>query len=219
MGGPREARTGEQEESMRKHLSWMFAAALAAGGCAATKAAPKESAPPAPPTEAEQAAEMAAWMKYMTPGEEHLRMAADSGEWTSAGKFWMAPGTEPMEATGKAVFSMILGGRYQKMEYSSSFMGMEMEGLGITGFDNATKEYTSAWMDSMGTGTFITRGKYVDKNRMEFTGEMVDPMGDRMHCREVMVSARDTMVMEMFITHPKYGGEFKMMELTFTRVK
>lgn len=204
---------------MKLGLGAFLALGLAVAGCAGTKAPPKEKAPPPPPTEAEQAAEMAAWMKYMTPADEHVRMAADVGEWTCAGKMWMAPGTPPVESTGTAKISMILGGRYQRMDYVSEFMGMPFEGIGTTAFDNATKEYISTWIDSMGTGLSVMRGKAVDKHKLELRGTMVDPMGTAIAMRETMVQTTDTMVMEMFCDHEKYGGEFKMMELTFTRKK
>ncbi len=204
---------------MKLGLGAFLALGLAVAGCAGTKAAPKEKAPPPPPTEAEQAAEMAAWMKYMTPGEEHQRMAAEAGEWTAAGKMWMYPGADPVENTGEATISMLFGGRYQRMDFRGDFMGSPFEGIGTVAFDNASREYISTWIDSMSTGLSVMRGKALDKNRLELRGTMVDPMGGTTPVREMFVRTNDTMVMEMFCSGEKYGGEFKMMELTFTRKK
>ena len=202
---------------MKMLLPLILAGAMAAAGCASTSAKPKNAAPPAPPTEAEMAAEQAAWMAYMTPGKEHAQMAAEAGEWAVATKMWMYPGAEPMESTATAKVSMILGGRYQRMEYAGDFMGMPFEGLNFVAFDNATKEYISTWIDSMGTGLSVMRGKPVDAHKVVLHGTMVDPSGGEVRMRQVLVSAADTVVMEMYGSGAKFPDEFKMMEFTMTR--
>src|SRR5689334_15924307 len=84
----------------------------------------------------EEKAAMEAWMKSMTPGEQHKKLAAQDGEWTSAGKMWEKADAPPVEFTGTAKFHMILGGRYQVQEVSSVMMGMPFQGQGLTGYDN-----------------------------------------------------------------------------------
>jgi hypothetical protein len=164
--------------------------------------------------------QQAAWMKYMTPSEAHKKMAADVGEWTAATKMWMAPDAPPADMTGKASIRMILGGRFQVMDFSGSMMGMPFEGFALTAFDNATKEYTSTWADSMGTGLFVAKGKADDKGVVTLRGDMIDPMtGKPMAMREVTYSRdADTMVMELHMKPSAEAPEFKMMEIVYTRV-
>ncbi|MCK6481044.1 MAG: DUF1579 domain-containing protein [Planctomycetes bacterium] len=208
---------------MRQRMLALLAATLFAAGCASTKGAEaprKEPAPAAAASGEPSAAEMEAWQKAMALGEEHRRMAAECGEWTAAGKMWMAAGAPPTESTSEATIRMIHGGRFQVMDFRGDFMGMPFEGTGITGFDNVTKEYTSVWVDSMNTGTMITRGKATGPGRIELTGSMKDPMGDLCNFRQVLVSTGGTtIVMEMHVQGDKVPVEYKCMEIVFTKRK
>jgi hypothetical protein len=113
---------------------------------------------------------------------------------------------------------MILGGRYEEQQYHGSAMGMEFDGLSLTGFDNATREYVGVWIDSMGTGMTVSRGPADAQGVIRMTGEMVDPRARKFAVREVFSEkGRDAFLMEMFIKGPDFPDEFKMMEMTYTR--
>lgn len=53
--------------------------------------------------QSQQDAAMKAWNDFMTPGNEHAMLAKGTGEWKVSQKFWMMPGSEPMETEGTAV--------------------------------------------------------------------------------------------------------------------
>jgi len=162
--------------------------------------------------------EMKAWMEYMTPGEMHKMLANDVGEWHTKIKMWMAPGTEPMISEGTSVNEMILGGRYLKSTHNAITMGMPMEGISITAFDNAKKEFISIWMDNMGTGIMIASGPYDEAtNTITLLGTMVDPMtGKDIPVKEVIKPIdENNQVFEMYMEHE--GKEFKTMEIEYKR--
>jgi hypothetical protein len=162
--------------------------------------------------------EMEAWMKYMTPGEQHKKMAAMDGEWTVASKMWMDPKAPPTDGTGTAKFRMILGGRYQVQEYSGNFMGMPFDGMGISGFDNASKEHVSCWIDSMSTGMMASKGTEDASGKVTLNGEFVNPTGQVEKMRMVMVHVdKDNFRLEAFVKSPKSPEEVKCMELNYTR--
>ena len=118
-----------------------------------------------------------AWDAYMTPGAQHERMAADVGKWKDSLTFWMGPDAPPQHATATEDIKMIMGGRYQVSNTTGEMMGMAFEGRGTLAYDNATNEYISTWIDNMGTGIAVTRGKYnEDSKSTTMTGSMVDPM-------------------------------------------
>ena len=107
---------------MRRAWVILAAAGLFGLGCASGQAfspdtgGAEEKAGEAPAAAGEPtAAEMEAWMKYMTPGPEHQQMASMTGEWNAAVKMWMAPGAPVNESTGTAKFRMILGGRDENL--------------------------------------------------------------------------------------------------------
>ena len=166
----------------------------------------------------DMAAQQQAWMDYMTPGPMHEMMAKTAGDWKTTIKFWMDPTGEPMVTEGTSKAEMILGGRYLKETSNSTVMGMPMEGMSITGYDNFTKEFTSIWIDNMGTGTTVAKGTY-DKETKTITlhGSMVDPMtGKDTKYRQVLNIIDDNHhTFEMFVDHD--GQEVKNMEVDYTR--
>ena len=166
----------------------------------------------------DQAAQMQIWMEYMTPGPMHEMLAKSVGNWKTITRFWMDPAGEPTETEGTGKTEMILGGRYQKSTHKSSMMGMETEGLFIMGYDNATREFTATWMDNIGTGTAVAKGRYDEStNSINLNGAMVDPMSKQeMNFREVLKFLDDDhQLLEMYVVYN--GQEFKSMEIEFIR--
>lgn len=165
--------------------------------------------------------EMVAWVKYMTPGPEHEKLAGVTGEWNAAVRMWMMPGAPVIESTGSAKFRMVFGGRYQVQEFTGTMGGMPFEGMSVVGFDNAKKEYVSTWIDSSGTGIILARGKADDKGVVTRAGKMTNPMMTADYdTREVItLKDKDTMVFEWFMSGGSYKEEFRLMEITYTRKK
>jgi len=166
----------------------------------------------------DQAAQMQIWTEYMTPGPMHEMLAKSVGDWKTISRFWMDPAGEPMETEGTGKTEMILGGRYQKSTHKSSMMGMETEGIFIMGYDNATQEFTATWIDNVGTGTAVAKGRYDEStNSITLNGTMVDPMSKQeMNFREVLKFLDDDhQLLEMYVVYN--GQEFKSMEIEFIR--
>jgi hypothetical protein len=168
--------------------------------------------------EDDQAEQMKIWTDYMTPGPMHEMLAKSVGEWKTISKFWMDPAGDPMVVEGTGKTEMILGGRYQKMTSYSTMMGMETEGISTIGYDNATEEFTMTWIDNIGTGTAIAKGKYDEStNSIIMNGTMVDPMSKQeMNFKQIFKFMDDDHhLLEMFLDYN--GKEFKSMEIEFTR--
>jgi len=85
---------------------------------------------------AQTEAEMKAWQAYMTPGDMHKVLAQTEGEWTTEGKMWMDPKSEPMVSKGECTYKMVLGGRYQETQFKGDMMGQQFEGKGVMAYDN-----------------------------------------------------------------------------------
>jgi len=165
-----------------------------------------------------QAEGMKVWTEYMTPGPMHQMMEKNAGDWKTISKFWMDPSGEPMATEGTGKTEMILGGRYQRSTHKSMMMGMPTEGIFIMGFDNATEEFTAVWIDNIGTGTAVAKGRYDEStNSITLNGTMVDPMSKQdMNFREVYKFLdNDHHLLEMYLVHN--GQESKSMEIEFVR--
>jgi hypothetical protein len=74
------------------------------------------------------------------------------GPWTVKVTLWPEIGQPPIEATGKVDFSLAVDGRYLEEALTAETpMGL-FRGLGFTAYDNASKRFSSFWMDNSGTG-------------------------------------------------------------------
>lgn len=168
---------------------------------------------------AQDDAQMKQWMEFMTPGEMHKMIGDAVGEWTAEIKMWMAPNTEPTTASGTSVTEALLGGRYFKTTHNSNFMGMPMEGIDISGYDNARKVFHSYWIDNFGTGTMYLEGTYDKESKtLTLTGSSFDFAGKPYKVKEVIKHLdKDNQFMEMYMDEGK--GEWKSMEIKYTRKK
>ncbi|MFQ5430276.1 MAG: DUF1579 domain-containing protein [Phycisphaerae bacterium] len=166
--------------------------------------------------------EMAAkWRAMNSPGPFHKNMDPMVGDWVAASKYSPAPGVPPEVNKGTCRNSWIMGGRFIKQEYRGKAMGEPFEGLGILGYDNMKKQYTSSWVDNMTTGIMADFG-VCDESGKVFTFESThpDPMtGKPVKMKSVTrVVNKDKHVFEMFREGPD-GKMFKNLEITYTRKK
>jgi hypothetical protein len=130
----------------------------------------------------------------------------------------MEPGKPPMESTGTADMKMLLDGRFLYHEYTGRMMGQPFAGVGIDAYDNMTEKYTTAWMDSMGTGIFIMEGTAsADGRTITLKGSHPEPGGGKMSHRAVWtIRDADNQTFEMYGNHG-HGKEMKMLEIVYTR--
>ena len=166
----------------------------------------------------DSAAQMKAWQEYATPSNPHKLMADEVGTWNCDMTFWSDANAKPEKGTTTAEIKMILGGRFQEAIYKGTMMGQPFEGKSTIGYNNATKEFNSTFIDNMGTGMMITVGKYNESNKsIDYKGEMPDPVTAKNTAfREVYTIVDEkTRKMEMYDT--KNGSEYKSMEIIMTR--
>lgn len=182
----------------------------------ATTAKPDEWVP------VDSATAMKTMMEAGTPGKEQAMLAKSAGTWKAETTMWMAPDAPPMVSNGTATTKMILGGRYQQMNYKGNMMGQPFEGIGTTAYDNARKVWTSTWIDNMSTAIMNMEGTWDDATKsMTTTGKMLCPAnGKWCEMKEVFKMVDDnTQIMEMYGPDMKTGKSYKNMEMKLTRSK
>lgn len=168
------------------------------------------------------AAENKAWMESLKLGEAHKMLAKGAGTWDADVTMWMTNGEPPMQSKSTSVTTMLFGGLYQQSKHHGNMMGMPFEGMSITGYDNVKKEYTSTWIDNMGTGIFVATGNWDEATKsLNLSGTMKNPVNG-LDCtvREVFRFPDDnTQILEFYGPDRKTGKEFKSMEIKYTRKK
>ncbi len=161
---------------------------------------------------------MEVWKKLGAPGEPHKLFATLAGSWATTTKEWMEPGKPPTESTGTAEMKMLLDGRFLYQEFTGNMMGQPFSGVGIDAYDNMTKKYMTAWMDTMGTGIFMMDGTAsADGKTITLKGSHPEPGGGKMTHRAVWkIVDNNTQTFDMYGTH--HGGkETKVLEITYSR--
>ena len=163
-------------------------------------------------------AEMELWKKLGTPGEPHKLFAGIAGSYTTHTKEWMEPGKPPVESDGTSESKMLLDGRFLYQEYHAQMMGQPFSGIGIDGYDNSTKKYVTAWIDTMGTGIFFMEGTAsADGKTITLRGSHPEPGGGKMSHRAVWkITDNNSQTFEMYEAH--HGKkETKFLEIHYTR--
>jgi len=168
---------------------------------------------------AEQKAEMEAYQKAGTPGPQHQSLASTAGKYSVKTKSWHDANGTPMEDSGTATRTMALDGRVLVEDVSGTMMGAPMTGHGMTGYDNVTGKYWSTWTDSMSTGIMLSQGTCDEKHSCSFTGSWNDPI-KKGPVKARMTSRWTTPTTEVWEMYGpgKDGKEFKMMEITYTKM-
>jgi hypothetical protein len=176
------------------------------------------AAAPAPAQEMDEAAMMEAWQESMTPGEVHEYLASFAGDWDVTAKMYMDPSQSPMESTGKTTKSMILGGRFLQEKMTGTMMGMPMEALGYTGYNNTTGKMEFSWMDNMGTMIMTGAGER-DGETMTLMSEFMDPMTGKPAKVKMVVQANGPDE-HTFTMYDASGSKNVLhMEVRYTRAK
>lgn len=157
--------------------------------------------------------------KYAAPGEHHKHLEMLAGTWTTATKFWPAPGAPAMESTGTAEHKMVLGGRYLQTSYQGEFAGMPFAGMGVAAYDRLLQKYVETWIDNFGTMVLVSEGTCEDGGNVRTVrAEFVDPMTQKPTTMRSVYRFTDPdhYTLEMYGPGPD-GSEVKMMEIAHTR--
>jgi len=166
---------------------------------------------------------MKKWKETMAPGAPHAMLAEMAGSWDMETRTWMnGPKSEPSVTKGSADFEMVLGGRFLQQKMTGEMMGMPMNGVGLTGYDNFKQKFIGSWVDNTSTALYTMEGT-LDKEKKTITywGVMDDPMTGKKDNKVKYV--------EVFVDKDKHifriydvgaGGEDQpSVEMTYTRKK
>lgn len=174
------------------------------------------------PSAEEQQKMMEMWMKLAQPGEQHKMLEEHfAGEWTADVKSCSGDPTAPMEESkGTQEARMVLDGRYLTQHFTGKMMDQDYTGMGVIGYDNASKKFISAWIDNMSTGMMNMDGAYDEASKTyTLKGDFNDPSNPngKSQMREVVkVTDNDHHEMMMYMPGPD-GKEMLGMDIKFSR--
>jgi len=175
----------------------------------------------APGTRASAAAMAQAMENAMTPGAGQARLDPMIGTFDVKIRTWVAPNKPPVESTAVSVSVWVLGKRFIQSMLSGHVLNEAFDGIGYTAYDNVSKTYQTAWMDSGSTGMVWYRGGFdgaTKSARMKATvSNAVTGKPTPLELRLSILDNGDHMT-ELW-GQGDGAAMFKMMELRYTRAK
>lgn len=159
-------------------------------------------------------------MQSSEPGPVHKMLAKRAGEYTTVTKFSPQPGTPAVESKGTAKLTAILDGRFLLEEDSGIFLGQPTKGTRIWGFDNATKQYESAWMYSGSTGIMRLTGSSNDGGKtINFLASFNDESGAKQTFDAALRLLDDDSFVVGLYARGANGSRGPVFDTTYTRKK
>jgi hypothetical protein len=154
------------------------------------------------------------------PGPIHKEMARRAGEYETVAKFWMKPGTDPVESKGSAKITSVIDGHFLLEESTGTQFGQPIKGLRLTGYNNLTKQYEATWTYTMATGMMHMTGASKDDGKtIEWIASFMD---DKAAKQTLYVTTRniddDHFVVELVAKTPE-GTKGPTLETTYIRKK
>ena len=159
---------------------------------------------------------MKAMTEYATPGAPQQQLAKSVGNWTAEVISWWSEGGKADTSIAK-VTNKMHHNLHLVSNYSGNMMGMPFEGESVTAYDNATKQFTSTWIDNWSSGIMTMTGNWDEGTKtLTQTGKYPDIFRPGRECtmrQELKVIDDKTHHFIMYGPDQKTGKEFKMMEI------
>jgi Protein of unknown function (DUF1579) len=184
------------------------------------KAPPSTTAPSADQAKATQDAMMAEMAKYAAPGPMQTDfMKPLAGTWKTVVTTYMGP--KPEVSEGMCTRSMILGDRFLESKHSGSFAGAPFEGLELLGFDTRKSQFSSVWVDNMGTTMAVSSGGSYDPatKTLSINSSFDDPVSGKPVAYKMVTHIVDPNKHVFTMVGNRDGKDFTEMEITYTRVQ
>lgn len=157
----------------------------------------------------------------MTPGEGQKRLNPLIGTFNVVIKTWVTPAGPPIESTAASVNTWVLGGRYVQMMLNGDTPNDPFSGTGHIAYDNVTKNYQAAWMDTGSTGITLYTGKLDASGKTALLkGSMTNALTGKPTPVEVRMTIQaDGSHVTQLWGQGKDAKMVKLMELQYTKVK
>jgi len=157
----------------------------------------------------------------MTPGEGQRRLTPLIGTFNVVIKTWVTPAGPPIESTAASVNSWVLGGRYVQMMLNGDAPNDPFSGTGHIAYDNVTKNYQAAWMDTGSTGITLYTGKLDPSGKTALLkGSIPNPLSGKPSPVELRLTIQPDGSHVTQLWGQGNGAKMaKLMELQYTKVK
>ncbi len=154
----------------------------------------------------------------MKPNKEHALLKKDVGVWDADITMFMDPNAEPTKSKGVETDKM-LGDFWLMTHFEYDFMGQQVTGHGLIGYDPSKKKYVGTWHESASPYMATMEGTYDEKtNKMTYMMKAKNPAGVEESYKIVMTHVDDgNRLFEMFAPTPGSDKMTRMMEIKYKK--
>jgi len=160
-----------------------------------------------------------AWNEANKVGENQIQLGLEmSGNWKTTSTVWMTPDAPAASSEGTANFSSTMGGRYVEGSVNTNLFGLPYKGKQWFGYNNATKQFESVWIDSESTGIVTVFGTRDANGSIVWNGTTTNPVTGAKQTFKAKTSfpEKGKMTFEMWDTTSD-GREFRSLEVQYVR--
>ncbi|MBL8745931.1 MAG: DUF1579 family protein [Phycisphaerae bacterium] len=160
-------------------------------------------------------------MADMQPGPQHKLLEGLAGTWACVTRHWMDPAQPGARIEHEVRSSMILGGRFLRIETTGDFFGVPFESLTIMGYDRRHERYTIVGFDTLGTYFVTAEGSRDEESKsLRLKGTTHDPKTGATERYTFVYRdiTPESYVSEVWFTTPD-EREVKVVESTCTRTR
>ncbi len=156
------------------------------------------------------------------PGKAHELFAKDAGTWDAeVHMFLQGPEGPPTTYKGVEVNKSVSGDLFVQSAFTSQMGTREFEGHGLMGFDPATNEYITMWVDNFNEAPTLFRGKFDETtNTLTATGTVSDGHGGEVLLKQVTTwngESEKRFENHLVIEAAGQQQELKLMEITLKK--
>jgi len=114
-------------------------------------------------------------METKGPGRAHLWLAKSVGSWKVEALYYFAPGSDPVEASGREEVEMF-GPYFRRGHLEIDLLGSTVRGCTLMGFDPLRQVFIASWFDTTNPHLYSYQGRFdEDEHVLELTGTNTDP--------------------------------------------
>lgn len=157
----------------------------------------------------------------MTPGEGQKKLDAMVGTFAVKIRSWEDPAKPPVESEATCINAWVLDHRYVQAILSGYVLGAPFNGIGYMAFDNVTKMYQAAWMDTGSTGiTMYTGGMDASGRAAILKATLPNPVTSKPAPVELRLTIAENGDHVTEVWGQGLGEKtFRLMELRYTKIK
>jgi len=159
------------------------------------------------------------WVAISKPGAAHQLLDPFAGEWDLKISHYSKPDVAPSVSRGTSKVSWILGDRFLQEDLTGEIDGEKFIGVGLMGYDNSKRKFTTVWVDNMNTAIADSEGDYsTEQHLFTFTSKIWDPLvgRERQSKSTVRLVSEDKYIFTSF-DKAAYGEDVRVFEIEYLK--